>query len=884
MTRSIAVALALLVGAASGLAQTNYGDHDASGLVATGGGAGGGVSVEALAPADASWVLLTVAVDLGITGSLSIELNDVEIATSTTAESHYVEHLLETYYDIGDLLAIDVVLSDGVGSLLVFDADVAVAQSGGLSVTANALGPGLPVEFDVVYESPYPVTATFDVTLTGVGGHAAETYRTFDTAATSFRWSDYTGDDSYTSPGETLTISVDATHANGDPTTGVLSDVSSCLYQAGPANVTAAATGDGEVTVTWNSLHGAEQYTVYRRVAGLGLADVVRVVGSLSPTAGMSYDESILLADGCSWWNHATKQWHYLAIASPGAWGDLDVGPLTHQTSPDLATWTQHADITPEDIAGEDGVLDGYDITHLWAPHVVFHDGYWHLFVTGVDRTVGDGSAGYNVQRIFYARAKETADLTNPDAWTDAKFVLDGDSAGGETPPTGITGPTYWQPGTVWSADCRDPFVVWDDTVHRWVMLVTVQRAQYVGCLGVAVADAIDGPWDLLGYYSGSDYAGKAESAFAMKSPSGAWQLGFIDNVKYSMNELATLLGPLGVTTPIADHDYAFNGSLIEPVSPVFLSPGTASPDYSLFPTGGSLGAAYFTFRHANGAHDTGAPAVLLLHGDVQSPDTYDQDATSVDAQLVTYTGDAVVSSLTFTDTHLQDGGTYTYYVAAGTPTARASCARASNNVTAYADATLRSVTASIVPQAVPTRISIAVDDTQPLQWEYSFMAYASADPVADFDGLIWSAWTPVDGSFTSSATVSYDAGTDYGEYFHAAVRTRSQASPNDYDDIGYGSVQRPYPIPTITPVMAHVGGGLVTVDWADDGPNHPDFSHYVLRYLKAGDPATETEISLTGTHYEFSATSGTWLGYVRCVLGDGTEGSEGGAGFAVVP
>src|SRR5262245_2089368 len=68
--------------------------------------------------------------------------------------------------------------------------------------------------------------------------------------------------------------------------------------------------------------------------------------------------------------------WHLFGITHAEPANPFDETFLAHATAPDpMGPWTKHAPVMHADAAwGE---------THVWAPHVIRHDGRWWMFYCG---------------------------------------------------------------------------------------------------------------------------------------------------------------------------------------------------------------------------------------------------------------------------------------------------------------------------------------------------------------------------------------------------------------------------------------------------------------------------------------------------------------------
>jgi len=230
----------------------------------------------------------------------------VEVETALSSDSHNLSIIVEDYYSVDDLIDVAVIASVGAEDMTVFDDDVLIGQSGGVSLIADALGEGLPAQFTASIVMPYPVSVDIDVELDGSGGHARKQYASRVTPAASHVVSTDTGDLTAANDGDELNVWFDPQHSDGDPVSGeILLSVALDIANPGPSNVTATATGPGEVTVSWEPVDGVSEYTVYRRENSLGQGNIepVRQVLGFASTdpAAWEFGPPGELADGCAY-------------------------------------------------------------------------------------------------------------------------------------------------------------------------------------------------------------------------------------------------------------------------------------------------------------------------------------------------------------------------------------------------------------------------------------------------------------------------------------------------------------------------------------------------------------------------------------------------------
>lgn len=155
-----------------------------------------------------------------------------------------------------------------------------------------------------------------------------------------------------------------------------------------------------------------------------------------------------------------------------------------HFTSTDLVNWTKQPNINMYDSS--------YGKTNVWAPHIIKYGNIWYMFYTGTDATSGLSS---HTERILLSTSSDLY------TWSSPTLVLEGDDY-----DTGVTPFTNWTTGTPnWTNDCRDAFVVRNESNTGWLMFVSLSgNGAVVGdggmVIGIARSTDIAGPYKLYDY------------------------------------------------------------------------------------------------------------------------------------------------------------------------------------------------------------------------------------------------------------------------------------------------------------------------------------------------------------------------------------------------
>jgi hypothetical protein len=154
---------------------------------------------------------------------------------------------------------------------------------------------------------------------------------------------------------------------------------------------------------------------------------------------------------------HDGARFHLFAMRAQAGWLRGGARDFAHASSTDLVTWEDHAILDlRRPVVAED---------HVWAPHVIRHEGRWLMFYTGV--SYEESTPEHNVQRIVSAVSE---DLVH---WTPTTTVIEGD-------------PSFmqWGNGSAWSNDLRDG-MLWRDG-ERWVLFATVRLHDGRQCIAIA--------------------------------------------------------------------------------------------------------------------------------------------------------------------------------------------------------------------------------------------------------------------------------------------------------------------------------------------------------------------------------------------------------------
>lgn len=186
-------------------------------------------------------------------------------------------------------------------------------------------------------------------------------------------------------------------------------------------------------------------------------------------------------------------RWHVFGIWHPEPAAPLDETMLLHASAPDLTggEWTVHDPVLhARTEIGE---------THVWAPHVIHHDGLYWMFYAG-------GTADHTAYRMTLATSDDLS------IWTPHEPVLFEDGF-----------------------DARDPMVIHDG--RRWLMYYTRNSAPEGGYHQVGVRsseDLIAWSEPSVAYQSAvsGTYGGPTESPFVLRAGEG-WILFVCESAQY---------------------------------------------------------------------------------------------------------------------------------------------------------------------------------------------------------------------------------------------------------------------------------------------------------------------------------------------------------------
>lgn len=178
------------------------------------------------------------------------------------------------------------------------------------------------------------------------------------------------------------------------------------------------------------------------------------------PTKALSFGIASPSGFAC-WWSDFTflrqgNVWHMFSDYDCLADGATSFTHMDfmHTTSLDLYSWTK---VGPVVLRGAEGSWDATDIS---APSIITSGDTYNMFYTGMDLVNGN-----NRQRIGLATS---TDLTT---WTK--------SASNPIFDCSTLTWNYWDTSVAEGMDCRDPFVIRDQTNNRWVMFYTA-RSKFI--------------------------------------------------------------------------------------------------------------------------------------------------------------------------------------------------------------------------------------------------------------------------------------------------------------------------------------------------------------------------------------------------------------------
>jgi glycosyl hydrolase family 43 len=170
--------------------------------------------------------------------------------------------------------------------------------------------------------------------------------------------------------------------------------------------------------------------------------------------------------------------WHVFGIKSKHNGSSSDSGnenTFMHAISTNLLDWKFQPDVIKT-------LADSYESDHVWAPHIIEKDGTYYMFYTMV-------KGGWpNSQTIGYATS---TDLYN---WTQHSSYS----------PLWIPSDFSWPSWNENSGSCRDPFVMWNEKLQKYLMYYTARGPSSRVVLGVVSSSDLiswkDEGWAIDGY------------------------------------------------------------------------------------------------------------------------------------------------------------------------------------------------------------------------------------------------------------------------------------------------------------------------------------------------------------------------------------------------
>lgn len=824
-----------------------------------GGGTGGILSADLQVAEDGAWPVLRVRSKPGFEHGLAVYVPEADESHPFAASSDH-RHLIvpEVHVSVDDMVRVVLVGASGADSLVFFDELVKVRGSPdpGIQVEWELDGPMAPVAH-VTVGLGYDVALY--VGLEAIGANGAARYQAFSTADQEGLWqfSLVMLDDVYMVDGETLKAYVEPQRPGGgmQPMSG--EKEFTYLIDRAPAPVGLAATpSDSLITVAWTATSGADQYRLYRQ-RGTDAWERVTVWDKIS---SVTLPDRVYIPPDATAKDHtfiqdpATGRYHVIGIDAVVAWSAGGEKALYH-TSTDLAVGGEihHPYLEIEhftdtmDPGGEWGTADGYRIDHLWAPELKLHDGWWHLFFAGIDRT--DPDAGLRVERIFYSSMPHGADITDPANWSPAVMVLEGEG-GDSGGVVGITAPTGYSTVSGHRALCRDPFVKYNPQDGRWYMVMTVAAQSTGQAIGLASSVSIGGPYTLHGYFTGTNGPTRESPVFTWWPDQELWIVHYNVSGQTGWGYGPVLLGELTIGSPnisgLAAYEPLDLPSLYGSSSYLTAWPEQTAESHSWLVMAPRMGYNYNWLRQVTARMDgsgmrltSRSPAQLL----VQEP--------------------ASMDSPSLQDRSYTPGAPYNYTVTAATG-GEVSEQAAPKSATGYRDVEINNLfvgysgliqgnwTVTVEPREVSWqwRARTAVNES---------LAEPDCSLIANWSA--WSSWATVDRPARSAGATLITVAED--RWLSAEVEVRSTSRPLEVHT-ACSSAYRPLNLPTPSdfasdhPVPdnpAMVDRDTVEFSWTNTAAEHPNFEGYYVTWERSSGDDCDGEEYITRPPGEWPMT-----------------------------
>ena len=208
-----------------------------------------------------------------------------------------------------------------------------------------------------------------------------------------------------------------------------------------------------------------------------------RILDASPPAGTVRHHEATWYINDHAFIQDRSDQWHIFGIWHPEPANPLDETFFLHASSPSLERpqWVFHPPVIQARIhLGE---------THVWAPHVVFHEDLYWMFYCG-------GTVDHHAYRICYATSRDLFTWDRPD-----ENILFEDGY-----------------------DARDPMLL--RTVDGWLMFYTRTETPSGGHHQVAVRESSDllhwsAPQVAYQSQKSGTYGGPTESPFVVPVDSG---------------------------------------------------------------------------------------------------------------------------------------------------------------------------------------------------------------------------------------------------------------------------------------------------------------------------------------------------------------------------